>query len=302
MKILFVNTPYAQCGVHQYGENLYAVLQKSGLFETVYAEFEGEEQLRVGYHVADPDCVIYNWQQLIGGWMGGAPFLGLGKQVLVYHDLDARFQDFHAILFSDPTMAPHENWHPIGRPLNFVPITFDCPTNPRVVVGVNGLVGAWAAYAVTHAIANFPQCHLRLLLPASTFCDPMLHIAGSMASQCTAMAHAAGCTISVEHTYLNWKDLIQWLSHNDINCYVRDVVPWRGVSSILDAALCARRPIAINRCPGFRHLHDCVPSICIEDRPMTEILKTGTAPLAPKYEQFDPLVVAQQVKTILENC
>ena len=301
MKILFCNTLPAECGVHYYGNNLAAVLKTNPELQVTLACFASLDECRQAAELDRPDFILYNWQQMIGGWMAGAPFDGLGKQVFVYHDLDARFDAFHAILFSDPTMTPHGNWHPIGRPLNFVPLPV-LAVSERLTVGVNGFLGAWASGAVAAAAAAFPGCHFRLQMPFSTFCDGQGDMARQSATLCAVIASAYGCTLEASHDNLRWPELVAWLARNDLNCYVRPVaMNWRGVSSVLDGAMCAGRPIAINRCNAFRHLHDCRPSICIEDRSLKEILETGIEPLVPYYYEFSPAQVSEEVFRILSR-
>ena len=111
-----------------------------------------------------------------------------------------------------------------------------------------------------------------------------------------------GFSWEVSHEFMEWDDLVGWLAKNDVNCYFRDVgMHWRGVSSACDAAMCARRPIAVNACNAFRHLHDCSPSIQIEHRTLKEIVETGLSPLAKKYQDYAPDVVGCQVMKVLES-
>jgi hypothetical protein len=111
-----------------------------------------------------------------------------------------------------------------------------------------------------------------------------------------------GFTHEINHEFMEWDDLVRWLSQNDVNCYMRDVaMNWRGVSSACDAAMCARRPIAINACNAFRHLQDCSPSIQVENRTLKEIIESGLSPLVKKYQDYSPEAVGGQVMKVLES-
>lgn len=298
MKIMFVNTREPKCGVHQYGVSLSAVI--SHVNPTTYATFDTKQDFLDAYEFVKPDVVIYNWQAGIGGWMADAPFKMDAKQVLAYHDLNANFVYFDAILFSDPTMAQHDNWHPIGRPLRshaFYPTRNSEVPN----IGINGFIGAWAQVAFSHIANHFERCHIRMHLPYATYGDA----AGAMATTAAhdlIQAMPPGFTYEVSHEFMEWDDLVRWLSQNDLNCYLRDpAMHWRGVSSACDAAMCARRPIAVNSCNAFRHLHDCSPSIMVEQRTLKEIIETGLSPLAKKYADYAPEVVGGQVMKVLES-
>lgn len=300
MKVLFVNTQESRCGVHQYGESLLSVMANElhDFTITRVAPSSSQEFLSC-YDSIKPDVTLYNWQSGIGGWMSEAPFKNAGRQVLIYHDLEARFDDFDAIIFSDPTMNQSGNWHPIGRPLRRLsPFRDRSPGIPRV--GVNGFIGAWARNVVSQLASEFERCLIRLHLPYAYYGDRDGVMARSSAEACRSML-PAGFEVEVSHEFMAWDDLQLWLSENDINCYFRDMTPWRGVSSSIDAAMCARRPISVNRCQAFRHMHDCSPSICVEDRTIREIISTGMSPLVKKYDQFSGGNVAGQVRKVLES-
>jgi len=304
MKILFVNTREPKCGVHQYGESLYAVIKHylgpSEEHEIIGGSFLGYHEFMSCVGTVKPDVVMYNWQAGIGGWMGSAPFPIKAKQVFVFHDLEANFDKFDAVLFSDPTMQPHGNWHPIGRPLrSHISVQ---PRNSGVpVIGINGFIGAWAQIAFAHIANTFEHCHIRMHLPFAAYGDSIGDMARSAARECVS-AMPEGFTSEINHEFMDWDDLVSWLSHNDINCYLRDTsMHWRGVSSACDAAMCASRPIAVNACNAFRHLHDCSPSIMVEHRSIRDIMQTGLSPLVAKYKEYSPEVVGAQVMKVLES-
>lgn len=305
MKILFVNTREPKCGVHQYGRSLYYVLQhRLGIpsqHSIHYGTFDSKEHFLEAYLHVKPDVTIYNWQAGIGGWMSEAPFAGMGRQVLAYHDLEANFSQFDAILFSDPTMKQHDNWYPIGRPLRhqiYMPIRMNANVP---VIGINGFIGAWAELAFSHIANHFDRAHIRMHLPYAVYGDGSGIRANAAASECR-QALPEGFTMEVSHDFMEWDDLVMWLAKNDINCYIRDpAMHWRGVSSACDAAMCARRPIAVNSCDAFRHLHDCSPSIMVEHRTIPEIMQGGLSPLIKKYEDYSHEVVSEQVLKVLES-
>lgn len=299
MKIMFVNSSEPRCGVAQYGVNLSRAI--AAVHPLDYVTFESADHFCAALPVFRPDVVIYNWQQGIGGWMAGAPFpIGNVKQVFVFHDLDARFNDFDAVLFSDPTMKPHDNWHPIGRPLR-PPVNHPHPGGEVPIVGINGFIGAWAIHTIKQAASEFEYCHIRMHLPFAQFGDSDGRQATSSARQCIE-AMPRYFTWEVSHEFMGWDDLIRWLSGNHVNCYLRDTgMNWRGVSSATDAAMCARRPMAINACNAFRHLHDCSPSIMVEHTPIQEIIRNGLTPLGPKYAAYSQETVGGQVMKVLES-
>lgn len=291
---LFINSKEPVCGVHEFGKNLYAILKPSQRIQWHYSDRPSMPS-PISY-----DFILYNWSLLIGGWIAGAPFKEIAsRQLLVYHDGDPG-GGWDGILFSDPTMAPHDNWHPIGRPLPWFDPARAQSTRNGPIIGVHGFLGAWADRVVSRVKEEFQFATIRLQLPFSKFCDPSGGQAMSMAARCREIVRGSQINLEVSHLFLEQPKLLEWLSGNDLNCYMRPPkMHWTGVSSAPDCALAVRRPVAINRCNCFRHLHDCRPSIMVEDSSLMEIIGNGLGPLIPLYQKWSPESVRAQVEDVL---
>lgn len=303
--VLFVNTTEPRCGVHQYGQNLYDAIGDSLRYAVYYHQPESERALQMAARLHQADVIIYNWSPNIGGWMGGSPFQPYARHhIAVYHDGHIPHESFDAILFSDPTMPQHSNWYPIGRPVPRWEVQ-DLPMRPKDIpwIGINGFLGAWAVIGVRQILHEFPKCKLRLHLPAAVYGDPDGAQAAAQIQACANLvALRPETTLEVRREFLPMPELLQWLSDNDLNVYARDAAaPWRGVSSVLDPALAVRRPIAVNLCSAFRHVHNLQPSICIEHNSLRTILENGVVPLLPLYKTWGPEAVRRQVEDVLDR-
>lgn len=298
MKALFVYTTEERCGVWQYGRNLYECLLPHSELAWAAIRVDNLDTLRKALEIWPADVIVYNWQRNIGGVLGGAPFMDMPKQVLVYHDCAIRESGWAAILFSDPTMKQRDNWFPIGRPLPAPAATGDLPEIPTI--GVHGFVGAQANIVLGQVLKEFEHAKVRLHLPLSPFVDDHGNIAGAMIGQCKEMVKGTGVTLEVTTEFKPPNELLLWLASNTINCYFRDPAhPWTGIASAPDYALAARRPLAINQSSAFRHLHGLEPSIQIEHHSITEIISHGLTPLVPLYEKWSPQNIAKQVDSVL---
>lgn len=295
MRVLFINPDKQRCGVHQYGRRLHSILAESKKLEV----HEGP----IG---STPPCdvIIYNWHPIIDPGMSAIGFLPPGwekaKRAIIYHDGEVNDSLVDAVLFSDPSSPANRNkWHHIGRPLpDFLPRTRN-PLGDQVVVGIHGFCGAWAVRVVEKVSNEYERATIRMLLPPSDHCDPSAATARAVADQCMAV-RGAGITISVTHDFLTELGLLEWLSHNDVNCFIRDPAPSSGISSALDAALAVRRPIAINRHPMFRHMTNLEPSICVDDLSIGQIIRNGLTPLVPVYDRNRREMVRAEVELILD--
>lgn len=299
MRAYLINPPLERCGVHQYGTRMFDLLRPSTKIEFLYVS-TGNLPL-----IIEPDAVLYNWHPLIDPGCSVLrtlpPELSHCKKVIFYHDGEVYDELVDAILFSNcATIADCSlKWHYIGRPLSLHVSKAAPPSAGELVIGLHGLIGAWAATMTTHVLDAYQtNVKIRMLLPPSDYCDP----AATSAASALAMARAQlphGVTLEASHEFLSEPELLDWLASNHANCYVRNQFPSNGISSVLDLALSAKRPIIINRHPMFRHLHDCKPSICLEDTKMPDIIANGLSPLVPHYQRNDPAVVRAEVENVL---
>jgi hypothetical protein len=66
---------------------------------------------------------------------------------------------------------------------------------------------------------------------------------------------------------------IGFLAESSINAIAYNREGAEGISSCVDYALAARRPIAVNASPMFRHMHAVNPSIRLDERSLAEITR-----------------------------
>lgn len=306
MNILFCNSKEPVCGVYQYGVNLFSSLAVSTRNKYIYAEPDSaEETLRLmDRNLAD--VLIVNWHPDMGGWQVELPFkpeVAAAKQILIYHDWNVKGAEFDAVLFSDPTIGDYDNWKIIPRPLprwNPISKVIDME-NPKI--GVHGFYGASAHMLTEQVVKEFDTATVRLHLPYAHFGDPSGEKARDILARChETIKSKPGITIEANHEFLTTTKLLEWLSENDINCYFRDTeAEWKGVSSALDSAMAVQRPLAVNKCKGFRHVHNLEPSICIEDRSIREIIASGISPLLPLYQANSVSAICNRVDDIVEG-
>lgn len=299
MNCLLVNYPEPACGVAQFGRNLWAILKDSSSVRWSYADPQTVGELRSVTSMPEPDVILYNWQGGQHGFLVDAPFPWLSaKQFLVYHDLDINESKWDGILFSDPTLTPRKNWHSIGRPLpQFSKRPNTAAGGHFPIIGCNGFIGAFADQVVHKVVQEFEYAKIRLSLPFAKYGDANGSQALAMAERCRSMVvNNPGIKLEISHEFMPLEQLLHWLNQNDINCYIRPPAPWRGVSSAPDAAIACGKPLAVNRCQAFRHLHNLSPSICVEDSSLLEIMANGVSPLAKLYADWSPENIRKQVE------
>jgi hypothetical protein len=74
-----------------------------------------------------------------------------------------------------------------------------------------------------------------------------------------------------------------------------------GISSVIDAALAVRRPIAITKSGMFRHIFDIVPNICIEYSSFKNIIEQGVSHLEELCEKWSEEKFIENYENILKD-
>jgi SAM-dependent methyltransferase len=97
--------------------------------------------------------------------------------------------------------------------------------------------------------------------------------------QCQASVRKPGIKVFVNTKFGSARVVLDFLASNHLNVFLYDVHKDRGISSCVEKAIAVGRPVAVNRCGMFRHVHDATPSICVEERSLKEIMEAGVAPL-----------------------
>ena len=306
MKILFVNPPITQCGVHQYGKRLFDALDQYGRNAYRLVGPSVPSDLQVAEACYHPDLFIFNWHPGINLCDWYHTYGRARNAVAIYHDGDLDETAWRGVLFSDPTKQNQGKWYSIGRPLPDWSASGEYRVfnrNSRPIIGINGFVGAWAPLGVIVVMQQCAEALIRLHLPYAVYGDGDGGQARHAAAECKRIAaRKPGIVFEVSHDFMSPTELSLWLSQNDLNLYVRNLPPhWRGVSSVLDYALAARRPIAVNSNVAFRHVHGLNPSIQIEHLPLRTIMENGIAPLEPLLDAWSPAKVAEGVELQLAN-
>ena len=197
-------------------------------------------------------------------------------------------QDFHYLITDDVTATGNEYVFVVPRSIpTDKSYTNTVPNDPPIIgfqgfafdhKGINNLVSA---------IQNeFDEATIRLHMPTSRFADPN----GLKTAQCikeiNCIIHKPGIEVKIDTEFLSTEDIVEWLSHNDINCYFYDYLDKAGIATSPDYALSARKPIAITKSFQLRHLWDLEPSIIHSStNTFTQIMNNGIEPLIPVYKQ-----------------
>jgi hypothetical protein len=210
-KVLFINHPEKECGVHQFGENVFSAIKNSGKFEFLYVEAANSSQLLEAIDNYKPAAVVYNYYGSTMPWLNTKitrkiklPHIGILHEVTqdrVNHANKTLF-DFH--IAPDPTVL-------LTNPIVFktgrlIPAFTDNVAPPAVTtIGSFGFGTKGKGYTsiIEMVQKEFDTAIIRFNIPFAKFGDAEGEGARAYAEACKKMIYKPGIQLKVTHDFLS---------------------------------------------------------------------------------------------------
>lgn len=286
--VLLVNHREKQCGVFQYGDILGNALLRYG--KEVKWEYERIltiEQYWKTLARIQPNAVIFNYHPATLSLSYGVVDVTKVPTFGIVHEnswfwTDPFLKHFDYLISPDITNEVKGTFN-----MNRTIPDYDSQMDgvPKdLTIGSFGFAFGGKGYelVIDKVQEEFNEACIRLHIPYARFGDEFGANAKYTADTCRERVIKPNIELQVTHDFLSRKKLIHWLELNTLNCFFYDSYPGRGISSVIDFALAARRPIAITDSNMFRHLKTW-QSIRIEETSLKQIIRNGTTPLQNFY-------------------
>jgi glycosyltransferase involved in cell wall biosynthesis len=282
---------------------VYRALQTNHGILATYLECGSGEGLRENLRRGIFDVAIYNHHTHTMGWMSQDVINNASQYVkrqfcISGHDQTAEFSDIKNII-PDPTGIDSDKNKYTGRILPNYPVDSSLIEIPTI--GSFGFGFPEKNFDRLADIVNneFERAKIRIHITASDFGDPSGRLASVVLSQIQSKIKA-GIEVELSCGFLSQQELVMWLSKNSVNCFLYNDQPGRGISSAVDFALAARRPIAITNSSMFRHIKH-IDTILIEKNSVKAIISAGVSCLFPFYEEWTEEKIGQRYFDIITN-
>jgi len=306
--ILFVTHKKSQCGVYEFGENIFNVVKQSAKYNFAKVECENLEELLEGILRFNPGLIIYNYMPSTMPWLSkdilkgkvlknnisDIPILQVGIIHSILQDIaDSSTQgskyskNFHCFeiansffdfyIAPDPTLLlknPFVFKH--GRPIPEYINKYALPR--KITIGSFGFAKKGYDDLINLVQGQLDDVEIKLHIPFAKFGDENGSAAYDIAEHCRSLIKKPSVKLTITHDYLDKEGILDFLAQNTINLFLRDN-EGRGISSVIDYALAVGRPIGISDSRMFRHIKDANPSIMVEKMPLIEIIENGLNPL-----------------------
>lgn len=269
MKILFINHTAERCGVADYGRRLFDILQPR-------MDITASDTEREGY-----DIILYNYH-----YATCQPRKMEVPQIALFHEAHLQFEFTKVISIQDlprPLMEGIE----LREPINVIPMigSFGFGFPDKGYTRICQLVKE----QYTKAVVN-------LNIPYAEFGDKDGVLARAEAEKCREVLRGTMISLQVQHQFWSRLHMVRWLSQNDINLFLYQPSHGRGISSTIDYALSARRPIGVSNSEMFRHLP---AEICVDNISIPELIAKGIEPLRNIYQDNSNEKLIAKIKELI---
>jgi hypothetical protein len=304
-KILYISRNLTRCGVHDYGERIVNILKKSSSFKFVFGYPNNRNDMLELIAKYNPQAIIYNYHNAPLYWLNQS-FTGSLEipQIIIYHEFSVAFQP-HGICVVDPTMIddPKNNLVALPRPLHDHivhknVVKFDKPTIGSFGFGFSNKNFPEIARLVKD---QFDKAIIRLNIPFAEFGDNEGYSAKEEVRKIENILEGTNIELEISHEFLDPQDIFDFLSNNDINLFLYDIMPSKSISGATDYALSVKKPIGLSRSNMFNHFHKYNLDIYVDSTPIKNIIDKGVEQLEPMYNEHCNSNILEKIENVLNT-
>ena len=307
--VLFVNYAVENCGVHQYGKNLFNAISKSLKYQFHYIAVSGLSEIDGHVSKFKCDAIIYNYHPQT------LPFINPHMtrrfrqvNIAIMHEMTQLEADtmpnkfFQYYVMGDPTLEENNPFvFKTGRLI--LPYKNEKRVPDIVTIGTFGFsVGSKGYQRLIDVVQEeFDEAIIRIHVPSNGIVDPQGFDADLQIKLCQQRIRKPGIKIPASRDFLDQKAMLDFLAENTVNAFLYDYLKVAGISSSIDHAMAVQRPIAITKSVMFRHMLTLSPPITIEDISLKQIIRNGTAPFDRLVMLWSEENMMREYETILDK-
>jgi hypothetical protein len=261
-KIKFISRNTLSCGVADYGRRLNDILKKSK-HKIDFEEVDAFTKSLDGYDLALYNYHVSTLPLLLGKIMPNIP------HVAIHHEGGVRFEA-DAVIDVDCTKDGYTMLRPLFEGIEFKKVVNEVP-----VIGSFGFGFSNKGFPKIAQLVKdqFEVAKIRVNIPFATFGDQSGSMAMGEVAKMREILSGTGIELDATHEFYSHETMLQILSESDINIFPYDQLENRSLSSTIDFALSAGKPIGITNSHMFRHIYK--ESIDVDKTPIRQIIEAG---------------------------
>ncbi|MCK9593757.1 MAG: hypothetical protein M0Q91_17290, partial [Methanoregula sp.] len=310
LKGLFLNSPKAQCSIHESGKMVYAALVLSDNYELDYLEIDPEHRTFPDIY----DFLAFNYHPYTMAWLDTTSLRNIPvlKLNFILETLPndpfpmCPATDFDIYCAIDPTIkCEDKRVYAFPRPLE-PPFTGTYKESEIPVIGTFGFATAGKGFEYVVAAVNkeFDRAIIRINIPMGSYITARKTIlpqkptyADSLVERCQNLAKD-GVELQVTHDYMTKRQLIEWCSENTLNVFLYNRNQ-PGLSATTDQAISSGRPLAVSGNETFRHILQYLKPY--PERSLQESIEVSIPEIMHMQKDWEPIQFARLFEKVLEE-
>ena len=279
-KILFVNHVQRQCGVFQYGDRLFKNLICDSRYTSKYVNIDDSAVFNIERESFQPDIIVYNWYGSTMPWLTSELSSSIKeKQIFIYHEgaYPAHLTYDHIISVETDLVRPLHRYTKFNRNKNDI-----------ITIGSFGFGFENKGFEKICSMVQdqFDRALIRLHITSAYFGDQYGDISSRVIDRCRSLITKKGVQLEITTDFITDQELMDFLASNDINLFLYDEMPGRGLSSVIDYVVSSEACFGVNSSSMFRHLQDQWINVNTDNMTLASIIDNENAPSLSLKEQW----------------
>jgi hypothetical protein len=308
MNILFLNHKAKQCGVYQYGIRLYDILQKTeNNINYIYKEIESFNEYNILITNTEINIIIYNYHGATMPWLNIHTIQKYKKNIGIFHEPDYNnYNLFNIPIYIGMTMETNSDYIP--RPI-FENIIYNNVNNEFINYYIDKNIPIFGSFGfgfnnkgfdkiVKMVNEQYDEAIIKLVIPCAHYGPKQTEI-DMLIQKCRIHITKPGIILITTSEFFSNEELLYFLNSNTMNIFLYDIMPGRGLSSVIDYAISVKKPIGISDSNMFRHIYD--DSICLYKNTIKDCLINSTKYVEKLFTENTNDKLILKFKNIIES-
>jgi hypothetical protein len=286
--ILFLNHTDKQCGVYQFGLRVFNIVKKSTENQYIYKEVTNVNIYNQALgEIEELKGIIYNFHNTTMSWLSPSTIQRKVMNVGMVHESNS-FGMFDKLCELDPTAVLGQNQYKIPRPI-FENVDFDIQrltsSTPVIREFITSYLGSsipiYGSFGFGFRNKGFDklikmvndtheEAIIKMVIPQAKY-GHYSQESQDLKHDCLRIPVKKGIQIFITNEFFSEEEILIFLHSNTMNIFLYDDMPGRGISSAVDYAISAKKPIGISTSYMFRHIYN--DKICLYRTPISESMK-----------------------------
>lgn len=294
-----MNHKIEKCGVYQYGRRVYDILAKTQEIEYSYKEIDSYTEYIRDIDTILADAIIYNYHDSTMGWLNGHTIQKRVKNIGISHESQEYMFDININI--DPTLEEKAGErYTIPRPIyenieEIVATPIAESTRKEFIEKYQDaglpILGSFGFgfddkmfWRLIEMINNqYDEAIIKFVIPMAHFSGDLKNL-DHLDQGCYSVPRKPGIQLMITHEFFTNTELLQFLHSNTMNIFLYKPCANRSISSTIDYALSARKPIGISDSHMFRHIYS--DAICVYKRGIPDISQDSLETCRPFLEKY----------------